>query len=106
MYSKATKIQSSAHKEGIRANNIVESCGFMGTGFFAGIFAFIGLWRFWGDSQWGWFLGLVLISWYTTELVRQDFEAKGIDGANKPLALACGALQVAVIVRGIQSFWA
>ena len=84
----------------------IDFVGLMGTGFFAGIFALIGLWRYWGSSQWGWFFGLVLISWYITELVRKDFEAKGIDGANKPLALACGALQVAVIVRGVQSFWA
>lgn len=78
----------------------------MGTGLFAEIFALIGLWRYWGTPQWGWFLGLVLISWYITELVRKDFESKGLEGSNKALGLSCMALQVAVIVRGVQSFWA
>jgi hypothetical protein len=78
----------------------------MGTGFFAWIFSFIGLYRYWNEPEWGWFLGLVLVSWYVTELVRKDFESNGIEGSNKVFGLACGILQVVVIVRGIQSFWA
>ena len=77
----------------------------MGTGFFAGIFAIVGLLRYWGDPQWGAFLVLVLISWYITELVRQDFQEKGLEESNKILGLSAGILQIAVIIRGLQSFW-
>ena len=34
----------------------------MGTGFFAGIFALVGIYKYWGDSQFGGFVLLVIAS--------------------------------------------
>ena len=50
------------------------------------------------------FILLVCISWFVTQLVKGDFEANGIEGGNKVLVLSGLALQIVVIVRGIQSF--
>ena len=77
----------------------------MGTGFFSGIFALVGIYKYWGDSQLGGFILLVIASWFVTEMVRGDVEKNGIDGGNKLLALSAGVLQIAIIVIGFSSLW-
>ena len=77
----------------------------MGTGFFAGIFSIGGLWRYWGEPEWKWFLILIVISKLFTEAVRSDFEKNGIEYSNKKLALVAQILQIFVIIRGVQSIF-
>ena len=73
-------------------------------GLFAGIFAIIGCFRYYGDPQFGGFVLLVCISWIVSQLVKGDYEANGVEGGNKVLDLSGLDLQIVVIVRGIQSF--
>lgn len=97
---------SSVLQNGVQAHIITAIASFkLFTGFFAGIFAIIGLFRYWGSDQWGWFLALVLVSAYFTELVKQQVGSQGVYGANRLLVFCAFARQVAVIIRGIQSFW-
>ena len=77
----------------------------MGTGFFAGIFSIVGLWRYWGEPEWKWFLILIVISKLFTEAVRSDFEKNGIENSNKKLTLVAQILQIFVIIRGVQSIF-
>ncbi len=77
----------------------------MGTGFFAGIFALVGIYKYWGDSQFGGFVLLVIASWVITEMVRSNVEKNGIDGGNKLLVLSGMVLQIAVIIIGFSSLF-
>ena len=67
-------------------------------GLFAGIFAIIGAFRYYGDPQFGGFVLLVCISWIVSQLVKGDYEANGVEGGNKVLVLSGLALQIVVIV--------
>ena len=77
----------------------------MGTGFFAGIFALVGIYKYWGDSQFGGFVLLVIATWVITEMVRSNVEKNGIDGGNKLLVLSGMVLQIAVIIIGFSSLF-
>ena len=77
----------------------------MGTGFFAGIFALVGIYKYWGDSQFGGFVLLVIASWVITEMVRSNVEKNGIDGGKKLLVLSGMVLQIAVIIIGFSSLF-
>ncbi len=75
----------------------------MGTGFFAGIFAVVGLIRYWGTNQFGGFVFLVILSWGYTEWVRNDVEKKG--NSTPLILLIAGVLQILVIVMGFLSLF-
>ena len=75
----------------------------MGTGFLAFMFALVGLYKYWGDSQFVPFVLLVIASYVVTELVRNDVKKNGIDEGNKGLVLSGMVLQIAVIIIGFAS---
>ncbi len=77
----------------------------MGTGFLAFLFALVGLYKYWGDSQFVPFVLLVIASYIVTEMVRNDFKKNGIDGGSKSLVLSGMVLQIAVIIIGLASLF-
>lgn len=77
----------------------------MGTGFLAFMFALVGLYKYWGDSQFVPFVLLVIASYVLTELVRNDVKKNGIDEGNKGLVLSSMVLQIAVIIIGLASLF-
>ena len=77
----------------------------MGTGFLAFMFALVGLYKYWGDSQFVSFVLLVIASYVVTELVRNDVKKNGIDEGNKGLVLSGMVLQIAVIIIGLASLF-
>ena len=77
----------------------------MGTGFLAFMFALVGLYKYWGDSQFFPFVLLVIASYVVTELVRNDVKKNGIDEGNKGLVLSGMVLQIAVIIIGLASLF-
>ena len=77
----------------------------MGTGFFAFLFALVGLYKFWGDSEFIGFVLLVIASYIVTEMVRNDVKQNGVEGGNKSLVLSSMVLQIAVIIIGLASLF-
>ena len=77
----------------------------MGTGFLAFMFALVGLYKYWGDSQFVPFVLLVIASYIVTEMVRNDVKKNGIDGGNKSLVLSTIVSQIAVIIIGLASLF-
>ena len=75
----------------------------MGTGFFAFIFAWVGLFKYWGTNQFGGFAFLVIISYVWTEWVRNDVEKKG--SSSPRITLIAMGLQIAVIIMGFSSLF-
>ncbi len=77
----------------------------MGTEYFAFMFALVGLYKYWGDSQLVGFVLLVIASWVVTQMVRNDLKKNEIGGVNKSLVLSGMVLQIAVIVIGFASLF-
>jgi|TARA_B100001093_G_scaffold303448_1_gene289390 hypothetical protein len=78
----------------------------MGIGFLLKfIFALVGLYKYWGDSEFVPFVLLVIASWAVTETVRNEVKQNGIGGGSKSLVLSGMVLQIAVIVIGFASLF-
>ena len=77
----------------------------MGTGLFAFMFALVGLYKYWGDSEFIGFVLLVIAGYFVTEMVRNDVKQNGIDEGNKSLVLSSMVLQIAVIIIGFASLF-
>ena len=77
----------------------------MGKGFLAFMFALVGLYKYWGDSQFVPFVLLVIASWAVTETVRNEVKQNGIGRGSKSLVLSGLVLQIAVIVIGFASLF-
>tara|TARA_B100000989_G_scaffold242149_1_gene189099 strand:- start:2834 stop:3073 length:240 start_codon:yes stop_codon:yes gene_type:complete len=77
----------------------------MGTEYLAFLFALVGLYKFWGDSQFIPFVLLVIASYVVTQMVRNDVKKNEIGGVNKSFVLSAMVSQIAVIIIGFASLF-
>jgi hypothetical protein len=81
----------------------------MGTGFFAEIFAVIALFRLWGNpipALWWVVVVLFILEMWFKSALKESLRLNGMDsGTSKGIAFFGMAIQIALIVIGISTFF-